>query len=102
MGQGFYGQVLSLCQQAGFTPKVVQEARWLQTVLGLVASGMGVALAPASMQMLQHPGVIYRALSGAAFEIEMVLVWRRDNPSPVLREFVTVVQKQVMDFSVLP
>ncbi len=91
MGQGFYGQVMTLCQQAGFTPKAIQEARWIQTVLSLVAGGMGVALAPASMQMLQHPRVIYRALTDTTFHIEMGLAWRRDNPSPVLHEFVNVV-----------
>jgi DNA-binding transcriptional LysR family regulator len=91
MRQGFYGQVITLCQQAGFTPKVVQEVVWLQTVLGLVAGGVGVAIVPASMQNLERKGVVYRNLQNATLEIEMTLVWRRDDTSPVLQSFLKVV-----------
>lgn len=93
MGQGFYSQVINLCQQAGFNPKVVQEARWLQTVLGLVAGGVGVALVPASMQNLQRTGVVYKPVLGETFEIEMTVVWQRDDTSEVLHEFLKVVQE---------
>lgn len=92
MGQDFYSQVINLCQQAGFHPTVVQEARWLQTVLGLVAGGIGVALVPASMQNLQRTGVVYKAVQGETFQIEMVVAWRRDDTSGVLKEFLKVVQ----------
>lgn len=93
MGQGFYGQVINLCQRAGFIPKVVQEAMWLQTVLGLVAAGVGVALVPASMQNLQRTGVVYKAVEGETWKIEMVMVWRQDDTSVVLHEFIKVVQE---------
>ncbi|GAB1543948.1 LysR family transcriptional regulator [Scytonema sp. NUACC21] len=95
-GQGFYNQVMNLCQQAGFTPKVVQQAVWLQTVLGLVAGRVGVAIVPASMQNLQRKGVIYKALYDETFEIEIVVAWRRNDLSPVLHEFLklaSLVQK---------
>ncbi len=87
-GQGFYSQVINLCQQAGFTPKIVQEAVWLQTVLGLVAGGVGVAIVPASMQNLQRKGVVYKTLQDETFEIEMVVAWRKEDLSPVLHEFL--------------
>lgn len=85
--------MFSLCQQAGFTPLVVQEAIWLQTVLGLVAGEVGVAIVPASMQSIQRTGVIYKALQEETFEIEMVMVWRQDDMSPVLHEFLKIVQE---------
>ncbi|MEC4881837.1 MAG: LysR family transcriptional regulator [Scytonema sp. PMC 1070.18] len=94
MGQGFYGQIVALCQLAGFTPKVVQEAVWLQTVLGLVAGGVGVAIVPASMQNLQRKGVVYKDLQDETFEIETALVWRHDDTSPVLQSFVKVADNQ--------
>ena len=87
MGQSFYHQVLQLCEAHGFAPKVIQEARFLQTVLGLVASEMGIALVPASIQNLKRRGVVYRALSDA-FEIETLLVWKQENSSPVLNHFL--------------
>ncbi|EKU99249.1 transcriptional regulator [Leptolyngbya sp. PCC 7375] len=89
MGQSFYHQVLSLCETHGFTPKVIQEARLLQTVLGLVVSGMGIALVPESIKKLQRTGVVYRTLKHT-FEIETLLAWRQESLSPVLERFLNV------------
>src|SRR5918992_5292231 len=58
---GLYGQVTELCRQAGFTPKAVQKEVWLmQTIVGLVAGEIGVALVPASLRNLHRKGVVYR------------------------------------------
>lgn len=89
MGQSFYYQVLSLCETHGFTPNVIQEARLLQTVLGLVVSGMGIALVPESIKKLQRAGVVYRTLKNT-FEIETLLAWRQESLSPVLERFLNV------------
>ncbi|MGP1383479.1 MAG: LysR substrate-binding domain-containing protein [Thainema sp.] len=94
--QGFYHQVLNLCQDNGFIPTVVQQARWLQTALGLVAGKIGVALVPASMQNLQRTGVVYKDIQ-PTFEIETLAVWRSQNPSPVLREFIQTIHHYVED-----
>jgi len=45
-GQGFRQISLSLCEQAGFRPRIVFESSNIQTVLSLVAAGMGVSFAP--------------------------------------------------------
>ncbi len=89
MGQSFYHQVLKLCERHGFTPKVIQEARFLQTVLGLVVGGLGIALVPASIRNLQRTGVVYRELQ-PTFEIETLLAWQQATPAPVLSHFLKV------------
>jgi DNA-binding transcriptional LysR family regulator len=88
-----YTEIINLCQQAGFFPKVVQEATWMITVLSLVAGGMGVALLPSNVQNLQRTGVVYRPIKGANFSREIVVVWRQEDSSPVLQEFLTVIQE---------
>jgi DNA-binding transcriptional LysR family regulator len=57
-GPGFYDQILSFCHAAGFSPRVVQEATQMQTILSLVAGGLGVALIPASVRSLCDRGVL--------------------------------------------
>jgi len=42
-GPGFYDQFLALCHKAGFSPRVVQEATEMRTILKLVAGAMGVS-----------------------------------------------------------
>ena len=93
LGPSFYNQIITLCQQAGFSPKVGQEAVLMQTIVSLVAGGVGVALVPASLQNLQKVGVVYKLLQGQKSELEMAAVWRQDNSSQVLQEFLKVVRE---------
>jgi DNA-binding transcriptional LysR family regulator len=84
-------QINDLCLDAGFKPKVKQEAAWISTVLSLVAGGMGISLLPANVQNLQRHGVIYRSIEGQSPVLEIVAVWRSDNVSIILKNFLEVI-----------
>jgi DNA-binding transcriptional LysR family regulator len=56
-------QVMLLCQTAGFTPQVVQEAVQVQTVISLVESGLGVGLVPARSRRNAPQGVVFKTLT---------------------------------------
>lgn len=45
-GQGFRQITLELCEEAGFTPKVVFESTNIETIQSLVAGEMGIAFVP--------------------------------------------------------
>ncbi|MEJ5896595.1 LysR substrate-binding domain-containing protein [Aquabacterium sp. G14] len=53
-------QVLALFRDLGVEPRAVYEVQELQTALGLVASGMGLCLVPASANRMRPDEVIYR------------------------------------------
>ena len=63
----------------------------MQTTVSLVAGGIGVTLVPASLQNLQRAGVVYKNVEGLSPEIELGVVWRRGDPSAVLKAFLGVV-----------
>lgn len=84
--------ILACFRAAGITPQVGQEAIQMQTIVGLVSAGMGLALVPQSVSNLMRPGVEYRALSDATVQVETGLAWRRDNPSPVLQGFLELLR----------
>jgi DNA-binding transcriptional LysR family regulator len=91
---GLYGQVNEACRQAGFVPKAVQKDVWLmQTIVGLVAGGIGVALVPASLRNLHRRGVVYKAVHGLSPTVELGVVRRGDDESPVVRSFLKVVRE---------
>ena len=92
LGPGLYDQILSLCQQGNFSPKVTQKAIQMQTIIGLVSAGMGIAIVPSSLQNLQRSGVVYRALEEKTPLVETAVVWRQENMTPVLREFLQIVR----------
>jgi DNA-binding transcriptional LysR family regulator len=82
---GYQARVLLACERAGVEPRVVQKDIWLmQTVIALVAGGIGVALVPASEQHLHREGVVYRALDDDVPTVDIGVAWRRDDRSAAL------------------
>jgi DNA-binding transcriptional LysR family regulator len=92
---GLYGQVTKACHQAGFVPRAVQKDVWLmQTIVGLVAGNIGVALVPASLRNLRRRGVVYKQVYGLSPTVELGMVWRRNDLGAVLHSFLRVVRSQ--------
>jgi DNA-binding transcriptional LysR family regulator len=91
VGPGFYDQFIRICAQAGFSPKVVQEARTTQTLVSLVAVGMGVSLVPDSLQSFQRSGIVYRPLQPPAPATDLAVMWRPEDDSPALRAFLEII-----------
>ena len=87
-----YNNLLQLFESAHFTPKFVQEAVHLQTILSLVGEGMGIALIPESSRRAQQEGVVYRPLL-TSYLSKLGLVRRRNDDSPLVRNFCGTVLK---------
>jgi DNA-binding transcriptional LysR family regulator len=83
---------ISLCHSAGFSPRIAQEAGHVQTVLGLVASGLGACLLPDFIKNIRRPGVQYVPLSGSPPTVKLAVVWRGDNSSTLVKSFVKVIE----------
>lgn len=88
LAPGLYDLAIAACQKAGFTPHLAQEAIQMQTILGLVAAGLGVAVVPQCMSKLQRPDVRYLALDARGFEVETVALWHSDNRAPALAALI--------------
>jgi DNA-binding transcriptional LysR family regulator len=88
---GFYDQCIQICARAGFSPKIVQEARTTPTIVSLIAGGMGVSILPASLRSLQRSGVVYRPLKMPAPTTDMAVIWRPADESPTLRSFLEII-----------
>lgn len=87
-----YDQLISMCQRAGFSPRIVQEAQ-MQTIVSLVAAGIGVALVPVMLQNLSRKGLLYKPLAGVTPKLELAVAWRREDKSPLLKAFLDVVRE---------
>ncbi len=88
LAPSLYDKIIAYTEKAGFSPYVAQEARQMQTIIGLVAGGLGVSIVPACMQNLRRDDVVYQRLSPKAPEITTFLVWRADRSSSVLESFL--------------
>jgi DNA-binding transcriptional LysR family regulator len=90
---GFYDQFVSVCARAGFLPQIVQEARTTQTIVSLVAVGMGVSIVPASLRSLQRTGVVYRPLEGPVPTTQLAVLWRPNDQNPALHHFLEIIRE---------
>jgi len=60
---GLYSVAQSACRRAGFSPRISQQAIQVQTLVSLVASGMGVALVPSVTRAYSSPLVKFLELT---------------------------------------
>ncbi len=101
LAPGLYDLIISLCQQAGFSPSVAQEAIQMQTIVSLVAAQMGVAIVPASLQNLQRTGVVYKNIQEPSSKVAIIkdvgvaiaMIWRRNETSPTVHGFLEIVRQ---------
>jgi DNA-binding transcriptional LysR family regulator len=86
--------VFGLYHAHGRTPQVAQEAIQMQTIVNLVAAGLGVAWVPESVREFQRAGVAYRAVQRVP-QCETSLVWQAARSSPVLERFLAFARQQL-------
>ncbi|OCA82040.1 LysR family transcriptional regulator [Pseudobacillus wudalianchiensis] len=92
-GQSYYDAIISLCQHAGFSPKKTQEARELHTALSFVASGIGVALLPSSIQFVKNDEIVYLQLKKSFTTCKIGVAWNKAETSPVVHSFISFLKK---------
>jgi DNA-binding transcriptional LysR family regulator len=74
--------VVRLCTAAGFEPKVTFESDDYETVQGLVAAGVGVALVPRLALTHVHPRIVVRELSPRSPARKVVAATLGDPAAP--------------------
>jgi len=89
-GPAVHDTIVGFCRAAGFTPRVEQEAADVQTIVSLVAAGLGVSLLISPTPPSNPDAVVYRELSDDLPPWQLSVVWSPDNRSPVLARFLEV------------
>ncbi len=93
---GFHEIVVQLCKDAGFLPTVQHTAERKQTVVDLVAQGMGVSVTPASTMELRSDGVCYRSFDEPKPYLETVAVWRKGKKAALAASFVAIAKRELL------
>src|SRR5690349_4872234 len=88
---GFRDWLNRTCQQAGFTPRVLQDAELEPALMTFVAEGLGVTLAREHLKKLPHPGVVFRPL-GPPIYSDYCIAWNPANDLRALRQYIEIVK----------
>lgn len=86
---GLYHEILGLCN-----PIIQQEALEFQTVIGLVAAGMGIAIVPRSAMNLHTQEVIYIDVEQQLPVASMGIAYRCSDQSPLVKIFCNIARKR--------
>lgn len=91
-GQLAYDRIVACCHDYGFEPRVVQNAPQWTTVTSLVAAGLGIAIAPASIRKLRLPGVVFRPIQ-TPHRSQIDAVSRKGDMEPRVKHFVLLLRQ---------
>ncbi|EJR33539.1 MULTISPECIES: LysR substrate-binding domain-containing protein [Bacillus] len=92
-GTNFYDLIISYFWEHGVSLNIVQEAIQMQTIVNLVAAGMGISVVPSSVESYKKSGVMYKDIQENTPKINLYVGWRQDEKSVVLENFLTVVRE---------
>jgi DNA-binding transcriptional LysR family regulator len=87
-----HDRLITLCSHAGFTPRVVQEATHMATIISLVAAGVGVSLLPCSVEAMGRPDVFCVPLVEPPVNTWIAMAWPRQECSATLPPFLESVR----------
>jgi DNA-binding transcriptional LysR family regulator len=83
----------SLCADAGFTPRILQDVDLETGIMTFVAEGLGVTLAREQIKNLPHPGVVFRPVAMAP-KADYWIAWHGSNRSKALAHYIDIVKKE--------
>ena len=86
-----HDQIVAACQAAGFSPVVIQQATHIHSVVGLVASGLGISILPASAATLGLRDVVCRPLRRSSLTTIMAVATTDPPSTPAAVAFVAAV-----------
>jgi len=98
-GGATYDQLFARCRRDGFEPRVLQEAREVVTLLGLVSAGLGITVVAASFGEILLNDLVIRRLKQPVLVAETWLAYSKDDQSPLTRKFVGLISEFVKQAS---
>lgn len=92
-GPSVQDAIVGHCLSAGFSPRIIQEAGDVQTIVSLVSAGLGVSLLIAPTPPIAEDAVVYRPIADDLPPWEMALAWSSANDAPVVARFLAIAQQ---------
>lgn len=79
--------------KAGYEPEVVRKAKGLSEMLGMVATGFGIALVPLELNHIAHSRVVFAKLRRPALSLSFSAVWKKGRSDSHVSELVSFLKQ---------
>ena len=90
----YYDTVMSICEDAGFSPKVSHKSVHAQTIFKLVENSLGIAIVPTSLQHGFQMDVKFIELKKIPQKAVLSVIWKEDNRNPALQNCMDLVLRR--------
>jgi DNA-binding transcriptional LysR family regulator len=87
----YYDQIIGICRDAGFSPKIQHKSVHALTIFKLVESGLGVAIVPTSIQEGYEINVRFMEIPHISQFTELLVIWKTENRNPVLKQVLDLI-----------
>jgi DNA-binding transcriptional LysR family regulator len=95
----YYDRIMEVCLRGGLKPpRIVQHVVDHATMLSLVSCRLGVAFVSETTRWQCPRGVTLLPVVDLDFPLPFYLIWRKDDPSPLLQRFVAQVETMQRHF----
>lgn len=91
----FADHVLRHFQVRGLTVRNTYETTGVQAAIGFAAAGMGVALVPESVVVLERRDIAYLPLTDDSVTTPLLMFIRSNNEAPHVKEFITYLRERI-------
>jgi DNA-binding transcriptional LysR family regulator len=82
----YYDTIMSICEDAGFTPKVSHKSVHALTIFKLVENRLGISIVPTALQYGFKMNVKFIELKRIKQKAILSVAWKSDNRNPVLEQ----------------
>lgn len=86
--QMYYQQIIKLCGDCGFSPRISHRSIHGPTIFKLVESGLGISIVPNSLKDEYNYKVQFIELKDVPYQTELFAVWNKDHRNMALPYFL--------------
>lgn len=87
----YFDQIMGICRDAGFIPKIRHKSVHALTIFRLVENGLGVAIVPTSLKEGYDLKVRFMEIPGIPQFTELSVIWKPNNRNPTLSRVLSLV-----------
>lgn len=87
----YFEQIMSICRDSGFSPKIRHKSVHALTIFRLVENGLGVAIVPSSLKEGYDLGVRFMEIPGIPQFTELSAIWKPTNRNPALSKVLPLI-----------
>jgi DNA-binding transcriptional LysR family regulator len=88
-----FDKIITLCAEAGFSPRIVTTATVSSGVMALVEAGEGISIVPDGSRFLGSSEVLFVPLRGPGAQVELVIAWPAARAEGVHKSFLQLARR---------